>query len=73
MHFSDAGMPRLADPVSRTDFDLDMGAYQATGVSGLGSLCADSVRNVANELAANGGLDRDPGRRGDRADRCYPG
>ncbi len=57
---SDAGMPRLADPVSRTDFDLDMGAYQATGVSGLGSLCADSVRNVANELAANGGLDRTP-------------
>ena len=55
-----AGMPRLADPVSRTDFDLDMGAYQATGVTGLGSLCADSVRNVANTLAANGGLDQIP-------------
>ena len=53
-------MPQLADPVSRTDFDLDMNVYQATGVTGLGSLCADSVRNVANTLAANGGLDQIP-------------
>jgi 5'-nucleotidase len=54
---SAAGMPQLADPISRTDFDLEMGAYQTTGVTGLGSLSADSVRNVANSLVPYGGLD----------------
>ena len=54
---STAGMPQLADPISRTDFDLEMGVYQAAGVTGLGSLCADSVRNVANSLVTSGGLD----------------
>ncbi len=53
-------MPQLADTITTTDFDLEMGAYQATGVTGLGSLCADSVRNVANSLVTYGGLDGIP-------------
>jgi len=57
---SAADMPQLADPITTTDFDLEMGAYQATGVTGLGSLCADSVRNVANSLVPYGGLDGIP-------------
>jgi len=57
---SKAGLPELADAVSSTNFDLEMGAYQATGVTGLGSLCADSVRNVANSLADAGELDGIP-------------
>ena len=57
---SAAGMPQLEDPISSTDFDLEMNAYQTTGVTGLGSLCADSVRNVANSLVTYGGLDGIP-------------
>jgi 5'-nucleotidase len=55
-----AGMPQLGDTITTTDFDLKTGAYQATGVTGLGSLCADSVRNVANSLVTYGGLDGIP-------------
>lgn len=57
---SEAGMPLLGDTITTTDFDLEMGSYQPTGVTGLGSLCADSVRNVANGLAAVGELDGIP-------------
>lgn len=57
---SAAGLPELADSVSSTDFNLEIGAYNDTGVTGLGSLCADSVRNVANGLAALGELDGIP-------------
>lgn len=57
---SAAGLPALGDPITTTEFDLEMGAYQPTGVTGLGSLCADALRNVANALAANGGLDGRP-------------
>ncbi len=57
---SAAGLPQLDDTITTTSFDLEMGAYQATGVTGLGSLCADSVRNVANGLVAYGGLDGIP-------------
>jgi len=39
---------QLGTPVSTTSFDLEMVPLQVTG---LGSLCADSVRNVANALA----------------------
>lgn len=39
---------QLDTPVSKTSFDLEMKPLQVTG---LGSLCADSVRNVANALA----------------------
>ena len=39
---------QLDTPVSTTGFDLEMVPLQVTG---LGSLCADSVRNVANALA----------------------
>jgi len=55
-----AGMPQLGDAITTTDFDLEMGAYLASGVTGLGSLCADSVRNVANSLVAYGELDGIP-------------
>ncbi|MDA3897423.1 MAG: metallophosphoesterase [Desulfobacteraceae bacterium] len=54
------GMPQLGDTITTTGFDLEMGAYQATGVTGLGSLCTDSVRNVANSLVTYGGLDGIP-------------
>lgn len=57
---SAAGMPQLADTITTTGFDLEMEAYNATGVTGLGSLCADSVRNVANNLVSDGGLDGIP-------------
>jgi 5'-nucleotidase len=57
---SAAGLPQLDDTITTTSFDLEMGAYQATGVTGLGSLCADSVRNVANGLAEVGELDGIP-------------
>ena len=53
-------MPQLADQISTTSFNLEMRAYNETGVSGLGSLCADSVRNVANSLVTDGGLDGIP-------------
>jgi len=39
---------QLDTPVSTTSFDLEMVPLQVTG---LGSLCADSVRNVANAVA----------------------
>ena len=55
-----AGMPQLADQITTTSADLDMGAYNETGVTGLGSLCADSVRNVANGLTNAGQLDGIP-------------
>ncbi len=57
---SAAGLPQLGDTITTTGFDLEMGAYQATGVTGLGSLCADSVRNVANSLVTHGELDGIP-------------
>ena len=57
---SAAGLPQLGDTITTTSFDLEMGSYQATGVTGLGSLCSDSVRNVANGLAAVGELDGIP-------------
>ena len=38
----------LDTPVAATGFDLKLASFQ---VSGLGSLCADSVRNVSNALA----------------------
>jgi len=43
-----AGLPQLGDPISSTSFDLELSAFQVTG---LGSLCADAVRNVANAVA----------------------
>lgn len=60
LSLSDAGLPQLGDTITTIDFDLEMGAYQATGETGLGSLCADSVRNVANSLVPYGGLDGIP-------------
>jgi len=57
---SGAGLPQLGDTITTTGFDLKMDPYQATGVTGLGSLCADSVRNVANSLVPYGGLDGIP-------------
>jgi 5'-nucleotidase len=38
---------QLDTPISSTSFDLEMAPFQVTG---LGGLCADSVRNVANAL-----------------------
>jgi 5'-nucleotidase/UDP-sugar diphosphatase len=43
-----AGLPQLSDPVTTTSFDLQLSPFQVTG---LGSLCADAVRNVANAVA----------------------
>jgi 5'-nucleotidase/UDP-sugar diphosphatase len=43
-----AGLPQLSDPVSSTNFDLQLSPFQVTG---LGSLCGDAVRNVANAVA----------------------
>jgi 5'-nucleotidase len=57
---SEAKLPLLGDTITTTNFDLEMGSYQPTGVTGLGSLCADSVRNVANGLADLGELDGMP-------------
>ncbi len=45
---TDSGLPTLSDPVSTTGFDLNLAPFQVTG---LGSLCADAVRNVANAVA----------------------
>lgn len=42
------GLPHLADPISSTGFDLTLSPFQVTG---LGSLCADAVRNVSNVVA----------------------
>lgn len=39
---------QLNTPISSTSFDLEKAPFQVTG---LGSLCADSVRNVANAVA----------------------
>ncbi|MBC2717553.1 MAG: bifunctional metallophosphatase/5'-nucleotidase [Desulfobacteraceae bacterium] len=42
----------LATPISSTTFDLTLDSPTPyTGITGLGSLCADSVRNVCNALA----------------------
>ncbi len=41
-------LPQLADTVSNTGFDLTLSPFQVTG---LGSLCADAVRNVSNAVA----------------------
>jgi 5'-nucleotidase / UDP-sugar diphosphatase len=47
------GLPGLGDPVASTSFDLEEVAFQVTGI---GSLAADSLRAVANQLAPiNGG------------------
>ncbi len=46
-------LPGLGDPVASTTFDLEEAPFQVTG---LGSLAADSIRAVANQLAPlNGG------------------
>jgi 2',3'-cyclic-nucleotide 2'-phosphodiesterase (5'-nucleotidase family) len=43
-----AGLPQLGDPITTTGFDLALTPFEVTG---LGSLCADAVRNVANAVA----------------------
>ena len=45
---AEAGLPQLSDPITTTSFDLKLSPFQVTG---LGSLCADAVRNVANAVA----------------------
>jgi 5'-nucleotidase/UDP-sugar diphosphatase len=45
---AEAGLPQLSDPITTTSFDLQLSPFQVTG---LGSLCADAVRNVANAVA----------------------
>lgn len=45
---SAAGLPKLADPITTTGFDLELVPFNVTG---LGSLCADAVRAVANAVA----------------------
>lgn len=43
---------QLNTPISSTTFDLTLNSPTPyTGITGLGSLCADSVRNVCNALA----------------------
>lgn len=45
---TNSGLPQLSSPISSTSFDLGLSPFQVTG---LGSLCADAVRNVANAVA----------------------
>jgi len=44
----EAGLPKLSDRVTTTEFDLELVPFNVTG---LGSLCADAIRGVANAVA----------------------
>jgi 5'-nucleotidase / UDP-sugar diphosphatase len=43
-----AGLPEIDETISTTNFDLELAPFEVTG---LGSLCADAVRNVANAVS----------------------